>query len=429
MPDKPEDSKGIGAAIDRGLAIAETRTRNLCVVAAQKPRDLKLFESRLIESAAEGADDMFFRIPFKNHKQGCQNRRYCDCPEKIVSGKGIGLAREAARLYGNLSVSVEPDRKNDDADDHWIIRCTVVDLENTIERSNAREVAKMDWAPGGGQVRVYGKAAEKVYAAGAAKIERDTILQIVPRHITDRAYLRAQQADAENNMPIDQQIARLVPRFEFEGVELWQLQGLVKCKLTEVDLKAQGYDPKKVCGRLRGLLTGLRGGELTVFEVFGDVQQEEPAPKDPEPAREVEVPAEPEKVAEATITVEMPTEESSRLAPETRDLKLVDFDELPDPDEGGGFSPDVAKALEFVDAVESKNTLGDHPALAREFWKIAAEGLDWERSVVQGRIIAAITKLKFAAVSQIPVEQSMLVAADVNASLKARPPEQPNLFR
>jgi len=273
----PGGGNTAGELISRGDQMLQIRTKNQLMVAVQRPRDIERFRTKLVAMAAQAAEDFYYLIEFKNHKRGC-SRKGCDCPntDKPVQGPGVGLARSAAPLYTNCSVEADVD---DETDTHWNIRGHFTDFENNFSRSVPKRISKpaaFRERRDGSKYPVSEKEFERELAAGLAKVERDVILGALPQHIIDEAYETAKAAAMAGKAPVAQQVERLAAKFGEIGVTVPMIESHIGCPFSEPGLKIADKSGTRVCAELRGLLTALRGGEITVEQIFG---RAEPAPE------------------------------------------------------------------------------------------------------------------------------------------------------
>lgn len=252
--------------ISAGAQLLQIRTEKQLLIAVQRPRDEDRFKTKLEAEASSAGEDFFYSIPYKDHRQGCTDRRKCDCPSTNVEGPGVGLARSAVRLWGNCSIEVTLDQDTADA---WLVRATFTDFETNYTRFDTKRVSKMKPAKGGRMVRAADRELDVVYQQGASKVERDTILRALPKHIIDRCFELAKYAATLEKLPIKDQLARVLRRFNEIDVSLSQIETYLGCTLDEKAIRAVEKDPREVCAHLRGLITAIKGGELDPTEVFG----------------------------------------------------------------------------------------------------------------------------------------------------------------
>ena len=261
-----ETGTSFGAMVSTGAQMLQIRTEKQLLVAIQRPRNEEDFANALYREASEAGEDFFYSIPYKDHRPDCNNRKGCDCPKTLVEGPGVGLARSAARTWGNCSVDTSLEQEFDDA---WLVGAWFVDFETNFTKHETKRVSKMRATKGGRMVRAADRELDVVYQQGASKVERDVILRALPRHVIERAFELAKYAALLEKMPIKDQIARLVRRFHEIDVTLAQVENYLGCTLTEEGMAKAEKNPRETCAHLRGLITAIKGGELEVAEVFG----------------------------------------------------------------------------------------------------------------------------------------------------------------
>ena len=256
-----------GELVSAGVQLIQIRTEKQLMVAVQRPRDEERFEVKLMTEAAEAGEDFYYSIPYKEHRADCKDRRNCSCPSTMVEGAGVGLARSAARLWGNCSVETTVEQ---DLPDSWLVGAWFVDFETNYTKHETKRVSKMKVLKGGRTVIASGKDLDVVYQQGASKIERDVILRTLPRGILERAFDTAKAAALMDKKPVKEQIARLIRRFSEIDVNLPTLERHLGHPFTEEAIRKAEKDPREVCAHFRGLITAIKGGELAAADAFGE---------------------------------------------------------------------------------------------------------------------------------------------------------------
>lgn len=251
---------GAGELISQGNQLLQIRTKNQLMVAIQRPRDLVIFESKLNAMAAAAGEDFFYSIKYRDGT--------------LIEGPGVGLARSAAQLWGNCAIET---RIEEELPDAFLVRSDWIDFETNYTRSETKRVGKLKPRKGGGYVRAKDKELDVVYQQGASKVERDTILRSLPRHIVERAFELAKAAALQEKAPAAQQIARIIRRFGEFHVSNAMIEKYLGCTFTEKGMTEAEKNPKETCAHLRGLMTAIRGGDTTVEEVFG-AKDAQPSP-------------------------------------------------------------------------------------------------------------------------------------------------------
>ena len=272
----PDGANSMGSAaqamLSKGAQMLQIRTEKQLMVAELRPRDPKKVAAALYAEAAEAGEDFFYSIPYKDHVEGCQNRRSCKCPSKPVEGPGVGLARAAVRLWGNDDLDVTIDQELDDC---WMVRADFIDFETNFHRSDTKRVSKMKTLRGGRVVKAQDRELDVIYQQGASKVERDVVLRALPRYMIEAAFELAKMAAVSEKKPLKEQIARLMRRFNEIDVTMAQVESYLGKPFTEdglkggIELGGRPMTPQEVLAHLRGIVTAIRGGETEANEIFG----------------------------------------------------------------------------------------------------------------------------------------------------------------
>lgn len=102
-----------------------------------------------------------------------------------------------------------------------------------------------------------------------ALAERDASLKVLPKHIVEDALAKAMASEAAGNRPLEDQMDRIRMKLTRFGVTDEMIQKYIGCAFKEDAIRTMKLDPKKVCKRLRAVLSGLDQGETSAQEVFG----------------------------------------------------------------------------------------------------------------------------------------------------------------
>lgn len=263
----PDIGATAGALVSGGAQLLQIRTEKQLLVAVQRPRDEKIFAAKLHAEASEAGDDFFYSIPYKDHRADCQDKRTCSCPKTLVEGPGVGLARSAARLWGNCNIDVTIEQ---DLPDAWLVGAWFIDFETNYTRHETKRVSKMKPVKGGRMVRAADRELDVVYQQGASKVERDAILRALPRHAIERAFELAKFAAVQDKLPVRDQLARLLRRFNEIDVTASQLEEYLGHPFNEETILKAEKNPREVIAHLRGVITAIKGGERDAAEFFGE---------------------------------------------------------------------------------------------------------------------------------------------------------------
>jgi len=229
------------------------------------------------------AADYFYAIPYKDHARGCRNRKTCDCPiGEWVMGTGVKGARTLLRLYGNCAVSSAITAQDDEA---VYLVGRFVDFEsNTLIERPHRVMRCNQWG------QKYDHVLAQEIQASASKVERNAVLAGLPEWLSATFFARARALAAQAGrdeaanavagpeaqaVPVETIVAT---EFEKLGVTRAQLQ-----RVTGTNLAAGSLNDEML-GNLRGILKGVRNGEIAISEVFGQADDSQGA--EPEIASE-----------------------------------------------------------------------------------------------------------------------------------------------
>jgi len=183
--------------------------------------------------------------------------------ENIISGPSTYIAREAARVWGNLAYGTEVVR---DTDTERQIRSFAWDMQTNVrpiaEASFKKLVQRVKWvAPkGGGQKekvtewvvpdeRDLRELANKYASIG----ERNCILKIIPSHLIDEVLEVAKQTTKEEAAKHPEVVrAKLADAFQSIGITVVQIEEYLRHPLNQTT-------PDEMSD-LRGIFTSLREG-------------------------------------------------------------------------------------------------------------------------------------------------------------------------
>lgn len=263
----PDMGATAGGLVSAGAQLLQIRTEKQLLVAVQRPRDEERFAVKLHAEASAAGEDFFYSIPYKDHLPNCGDRRNCSCPKTFVEGPGVGLARSAARLWGNCNIDVTIEQDTPDA---WLVGAWFIDFETNYTRHDTKRISKMKALKGGKMVRAADRDLDVVYQQGASKVERDVILRALPRHVIDRAFELAKFAAIQDKLPVRDQLARLLRRFNEIDVTASQLERYLGHAFNEETILKAEKDPREVIAHLRGVITAIKGGEREAHEFFGE---------------------------------------------------------------------------------------------------------------------------------------------------------------
>lgn len=260
-----------GALIEQGVRIVQMRTDRQLMVAAQRPRDEARFAAALEAEAEDAGEEFFYAWDVKDHVQGCVGaaRRTCNCPAEEISGPSVQLARSAARTWGNCDVA---SRIVADLPTHWEVESTFVDFQRNYTRTETGRVSKLRELSGGRVVTLRPEQLEIAFKIGVAKIERNAIVNALPRAVlrrVQRVAMEAALAKVDDKATAEVELAKAARWFQQRGVPLEVFERYVGAPANVAALRKAGKDPAAVVASLRGTVTAIREGQTTTAEVFG----------------------------------------------------------------------------------------------------------------------------------------------------------------
>jgi hypothetical protein len=256
-----------------GATLQRQATKYTTAVAVQKPRKLKDVEMRVkaeVELDPEGA----FYAWDVNSREG----------KKHVEGPTIGLCMSIARNFGNCAV----DLNIEELPTHYMFTPVFLDLETGFTFVRAYRQRK-------GQnigMRDRDRAEDITFQIGQSKAIRNVIKGGVPKAIIDNAIIYAKRIAASNLTPeqIEQKKTDMIAAFNNDfGVSIERLGEYMG------DPDPSKWSIEKVID-LRSVYRSLKSGDLSVHEVFPEIEK----PKKTEPPKEEAKPEPtPEPKAEA----------------------------------------------------------------------------------------------------------------------------------
>lgn len=270
-------SIGQATAVEQARAVAEVQAA--VVVAQQVPRDMGRAVADMRDACGRigMASRAFYTIPRKGAKP--------------VNGATVHLARELARIFGNVQYGVHELRRDDDAGISEI-QAFAWDVERNVRSTRTFVVPHQRMANQKRQPIIdLGEVYLNNQNVGARAV-RECIFTILPAWFTDEAQdLCRETMNNGEGKPLDQRITDAVRLFGELGVQLHQLE-------ERTGRKRGSWAPADLAD-LRVLYGSINRGEVSLEEVFPRrVTAEEitagappaaPAPA-PAPATEVTAP-------------------------------------------------------------------------------------------------------------------------------------------
>lgn len=238
---------GQGTAIEQSRAVAEVHA--MIVIAQNCPRDIRAALVAMRESCAQKAlaDRAFFKFP----RGGT-----------TVSGPSVHLARELARIWGNVTYGVSELRRDDEAGESEILAYAWDCQTNTRNAQIFIAPHKRDKRGGPERLVDLRDIYESNANQGARRV-RESIFAILPPWFVDEAKwlcARTIETDGGSGKPLATRIADAVHAFEGIGVTADQIES----KLGRPAAKWTAHD----VAQLGVTFQSIERGEVTVAEEF-----------------------------------------------------------------------------------------------------------------------------------------------------------------
>jgi hypothetical protein len=197
---------GQATAIEQARAIAEVQAA--VIVAQQCPRDMLRARGEMQEACKRLslANRAFYRVPNRGN------------------GPSVHLARELARIWGNVQYGVHELRRDDEAGESEV-QAFAWDLQANVRSTRTFVVP---------HARMKGRAREKLVDLGdiylsnqnvGARAVRECIFSVLPTEFTEEAQdlCRATLEHGEGE-PLDDRVAKMVKAFDDLGVKVAQIE-------------------------------------------------------------------------------------------------------------------------------------------------------------------------------------------------------------
>lgn len=242
LPGRPA---GQATQIEQARAVAEVRAA--IMVAMEQPRNLAaaVAEMREVCSLSALADRAFFRV-----RRGAEH----------VNGESIHLARELARIFGNLSYGVK-ELSRDDIRGQSELVAFCWDMQHNT-RSEITFI--IPHVRGGGEKRRLLTGVQEIYehnASFAGRRLREAIFAVLPVWFkAEAAEICHRTLQDGGGKPLVQRIADLRTAFEAIGVTVAQLE-------RKRGRKIDDFLPEDVAG-LRVVYSSIKREEVTIAEEF-----------------------------------------------------------------------------------------------------------------------------------------------------------------
>jgi hypothetical protein len=329
----PRAPAGQATQVEQARAIAEVRAA--VMIAMDRPRDrtAAIAEMREVCSIPALAERAFFRV-----KRGAEH----------VNGESIHLARELARVWGNIDAGVK-ELARDDIRGQSELLAFAWDLQ-----TNARHEITfiVPHVRGSGDKRKRLLGTQEVYennASFAGRRLREAIFAVLPVWFkTEAADICHRTLEQGGGKPLVQRIADLRVAFEALGVTVAQLE-------RKRGRKIDDFLPEDVAG-LRVVYGSIKREEVTIAEEF------------PPPEGERTRPAVTGDKLDVLENLTEPATEAAKDIPENipADDRIPFPGDPPEPREDGWY------VVDFTDRRAAEYTLRHKIAQARDVHEVAA---------------------------------------------------------
>jgi hypothetical protein len=255
---------GQATMVEQQRAIAEVQ--GAIIVAQQVPRDQTAALAAMLDSCGEPylAERAFFRYP----KGKVQNEETGKWETNFITGLSVYLARELARIWGNIQYGVKELRRDDVAGESEMLAFAWDVQTNT--RTEIVFIVKhvRDKKSGPEKLTDLRDIYENNANAGARRV-RECILAILPPWFTEKAKVRCTKTNAEGGgKPLPERISAMLAWYLTLGVRQEQLE-------RKVGRRVASWTGQDVA-ILTPIWRSLSAGETTVDDEF-PVDQINPA--------------------------------------------------------------------------------------------------------------------------------------------------------
>jgi hypothetical protein len=245
------DRMGQATAVEQARAVAEVQAR--VVVAQQCPRST--------EAAVKAMREACTLMPLAERAFYAYPRGKDDNGNVItVSGPSVHLARELARVWGNVEYSVNELRRDDKAGQSEML-AYAWDLETNTRNSAVFIVPHFRDKKGGPVQLTEMRDVYENNANNGARRVREAIFNVLPVWFTEEAKdLCAKTLAGGGGKPMPQRRADAIDAFEKIGVRTTQLE-------DRLGAKAADWTPQDIA-QLHILITSIRRNEVRKEEAF-----------------------------------------------------------------------------------------------------------------------------------------------------------------
>lgn len=219
------------ATVNNTMALNQSReTSSSAMVAAAQAQVLARMQQAMIRPrdenrAAQRLHDACSRLSFAEEAMYAFPRG-----GSTVEGPSVNIAREAARVFGNMEYGIDVVSEDDD---YRTIRGWAWDLETNMRVSADDTFQKLIQRKGKGWIKPDERDLRELTNRRGAILERNAILKLVPRDIVEEACLQAKrtiEANALKNLP--DAIKKVVAAFQKLNVDVRALEKWAGVKIA-----------------------------------------------------------------------------------------------------------------------------------------------------------------------------------------------------
>ena len=342
---KKEVVQGRDTGIEAAISQAQTREENKYLVAFGRPRNEEKCQKRILDSVklVESAQSYFYSYPRAN---------------KEIFGGSINLAKEIARVWGNISIQ---ERVVNDDVKYRTIGVEVTDLETnfhtykeiTFEKAIQRKIE------GGGTRWVQPDERDllELQQKRFAVLRRNAIFELVPRWFVTMVVEKARETVRKNIRRADPKVLRPTLLKEFDAM------GIYQANLEKYLGHAFDTTTPEELAELQGVLASIREGVVERSEYFGTAAQPKGKPEEKPKEQGMTL----DQVMEGEVKTEPDKGQPEKPAPASEQAPPAE--EAPEPQSPNSVPPqDLADEMildEFKKELASRRT----PKEVQEYFK------------------------------------------------------------
>ena len=166
-----------------GVAKEQHEIQSAILIAKQMPRSEEQAFSKLMMACQRGsfADDVTYSFPRGKNEDGTPN---------IITGPSVHLAREAARVWGNIRYGLDI---ISDEEESRVIRGWAWDMETNTKVASDDSFKKLIFRKKGGWIKPDERDLRELTNRRGAILVRNCILQLLPKDLVEDALYQARE--------------------------------------------------------------------------------------------------------------------------------------------------------------------------------------------------------------------------------------------